>query len=109
MRLLITLLAAAAWIAPPPARAEEKKPPAKLVFPSKSGSVTFDHGAHVKREQGECQVCHPKFVPQSAKVPVKSQTGCGPCHRADGRAFDMKGHCSRCHAGSAGKQAASRS
>ena len=107
MRLLITLLAAAASMAPPPASAEEKKPPAKLVFPSTSGSVTFDHAAHVRREKGDCQVCHPKFVPQSAKVPVKSQTGCGPCHRADGRAFDMKGHCAKCHAGSAGKVAAS--
>ncbi len=108
MRLLITLLAAAALMVPPPAGAEEKKPPQKLVFPSKSGFVTFYHAAHVQREKGDCQVCHPKFVPQSAKVPVKSATACGPCHHADGPAFDMKGNCARCHAGSADKAAALR-
>lgn len=107
MRLLIALLAAAASMVSPPAWAGEKKPPQKLVFPSKSGSVTFYHAAHVQREKGECQVCHPKFVPQSVQVPVKSRTGCGPCHHADGRAFDMQGNCSRCHAGSAEKAPAS--
>jgi c(7)-type cytochrome triheme protein len=105
MRPLITLLAAAASMVPLPAGAGEKKPPQELVFPSKSGSVTFYHAAHVRREKGECQVCHPKFVPQSVKVPVKSRSACGPCHHADGRAFDMQGNCARCHAGSAGKAA----
>ncbi len=88
------------------AAAQDKKPPDKLVFPSsKAGDVTFDHAAHVKREKGNCATCHDKLWPQSAKVEIKSSSGCATCHRADGKSFEMKGNCKRCHpAGAANTQ-----
>jgi c(7)-type cytochrome triheme protein len=80
------------------AAAPENKPPRRLVFPSKAGDVVFDHRAHVKREKKACPECHDILWPQSAKVPVTSSSGCGTCHHADGKSFEMKGNCMRCHA-----------
>jgi c(7)-type cytochrome triheme protein len=78
--------------------AQGKTPPAKLVFPSKSGDITFDHAAHAKRAKGGCKGCHDGLWPQSAKAPLKSSDGCRTCHQAGGKAFEMKGNCARCHA-----------
>ena len=72
-------------------------PPHSLMFPSKSGDVTFNHAAHLKRQNGACTTCHNRLWPQSAKVQVKSSDGCSTCHHADGKSFEMKGHCTRCH------------
>jgi c(7)-type cytochrome triheme protein len=82
--------------------AQDKKPPFRLVFPSKAGDVTFNHAAHSKREKGDCTTCHDKLWPQSAKVPVKSSDGCSTCHHANGKSFDMKGNCIKCHAAKGG-------
>jgi len=87
------LLASGATVA-----AQDKKPPRRLVFPSKAGDVTFNHMAHLKREKGHCTECHDKLWPHSAKVPVKSSAGCRTCHRVDGKSFEMKGNCIKCHA-----------
>jgi c(7)-type cytochrome triheme protein len=83
--------------------AEGKKPPARLVFPSKQGEVTFDHAAHLKREKGDCTPCHDKLWPQSTKEPLKSSAGCRTCHRAGGASFEMKGNCNKCHPAAAAK------
>ncbi len=80
------------------AATQHKKPPRRLVFPSKAGGVNFNHAAHLKREKGDCTQCHDKLWPKSAKVPVKSSAGCGTCHHADGKSFEMKGNCIKCHA-----------
>ena len=77
--------------------AQAGKAPGKLLFPSKAGDVTFDHGAHLKREKGVCTACHDKLWPQSAKEPLRSSAGCKDCHRAEGKSFDMKGNCAKCH------------
>ena len=73
-------------------------PPAKLVFPSKTGRVAYDHAAHVKRAKGECGACHSKPWPQSTKVALNSKD-CKMCHEAGRAAFQMKGNCARCHEG----------
>jgi c(7)-type cytochrome triheme protein len=78
--------------------AQNTRPPAKLVFPSKPGNVTFDHAAHAKRAKNGCKTCHDKLWPRSAKVPLKSSDGCRTCHQAGGAAFEMKGNCAKCHA-----------
>ena len=86
---LMTLSAAAAG--------QESKPPDKLVFPNKAGEVTFNHAAHLKRENGECGSCHDKLWTKSAKEPLKSSEGCRACHKAGGASFAMKGNCEKCH------------
>ena len=78
------------------AAAEDKRPPEKLVFACKAGEVTFDHAAHLKREQGECTACHDKLWPQS-RIPLKGSTGCRTCHQAGGKSFETKSNCARCH------------
>ena len=37
--------------------AQEKKAAPKMVFPAKTGNVTFDHEAHSKRVKDDCKVC----------------------------------------------------
>jgi c(7)-type cytochrome triheme protein len=83
--------------------AENKKPPDKLVFPAKTGRITFDHAAHLKRRDGHCDFCHDKLWPQSTAEPLKSSDGCRACHQAGGMAFEMKGNCKRCHEEAGGK------
>jgi c(7)-type cytochrome triheme protein len=83
--------------------ARDKTPPEKLVFQSKGGDAIFTHAAHIDREKGECATCHPKLWPQSAREPLKSSDGCRTCHRAGGRAFEMKGNCTKCHPDAAAK------
>ncbi len=90
--------------------AQEKTPPAKLVFQAKTGNVTYDHAAHVKRVKNDCKVCHPALFPQDAKAPLnfkpamhktaeEKHISCGFCHRAGGTAFETKGNCTngKCH------------
>jgi c(7)-type cytochrome triheme protein len=89
--------------------AQEKTPPAKLVFPSNLGNVTFDHAGHAKREKNDCKVCHPGLFAQDAKEPLgykpahrpteTKKISCGACHRAEGTAFESRGNCSnsKCH------------
>jgi len=79
--------------------AQDQKPPEKLVFQSKGGEVTFTHAAHVRRENGACATCHAKLWPQSAAEPLTNSDGCRTCHRNDGKAFEMKGNCVKCHPG----------
>src|SRR5271169_3454024 len=83
-----------------------QKIPEKIVFPSKMGNVTFDHTAHVKRSNNDCQVCHDKLFPRSQaainyktaihKTAESAKTSCGGCHSAGGAAFETKGNCGKC-------------
>ncbi len=75
-----------------------RTPPQRLVFQSKAGDIVFNHLAHVKRQKGTCSGCHNRLWPQSSGIPLKSSSGCKDCHRAEGKAFDMKGNCAKCHA-----------
>jgi c(7)-type cytochrome triheme protein len=77
--------------------AQEKQPPEKIVFPSKQGATTFLHTKHIGRENGECTSCHDKLWPQSTAEPLKSSAGCHACHKPDGKAFENKGNCEKCH------------
>ena len=97
MRYVIAAIAAIILAGSAEVTAQSKKPPEKLVFRNKGGDVTFTHAAHIRREQGECAACHEKLWPQSAAEPLKNSDGCKTCHEADGRAFEMKGNCVRCH------------
>jgi c(7)-type cytochrome triheme protein len=97
MRYVIAFLIAVALVGGATVAAQDKKPPEKLVFQTKSGDVIFTHATHINREKGECATCHEKLWPQSAKEPLKSSGGCRTCHHADGRAFEMKGNCVKCH------------
>jgi c(7)-type cytochrome triheme protein len=94
--------------------AQEKKPPAKLVFETKVGNVTYDHAAHLKRANGDCKACHDKLWPQE-KAPLNfkagvhkpaeaGKTSCGACHYAGGHAFESKANCNKCHVKVAAKQ-----
>jgi c(7)-type cytochrome triheme protein len=84
-----------------------QKAPDQIVFPSKMGNVTFNHAAHVKRSNNNCQTCHDKLFPQSnAPLNFKAgmhqpaetaKTSCGGCHVAGGAAFETKGNCAKCH------------
>lgn len=105
--LVLSLLGGLAMVA------QEKKPPAKLVFEAKNGNVAFNHAAHVKREKGDCKVCHDKLWPQS-KAPLNfkaamhktaeaKKTSCAACHHAGGTAFESKANCNKCHAKPAAK------
>jgi len=87
---------------------QEKKAPAELKFTAKNGDVTFNHAAHIKRENNDCKACHDKIFQQSAKAPLNFKTGmhkpaetaktsCGTCHYAGGKAFETKGNCAKCH------------
>ena len=97
MRYATALLAAVMLVGGATVAAEDKKPPEKLVFPSKGGDAIFTHATHVSREKGECAICHEKPWPSSTREALKSSDGCRTCHRAGGRAFEMKGNCVKCH------------
>jgi len=89
--------------------AQEKKAPEKITFTVKLGNVAFDHAAHVKRENGNCKVCHPGLFAEDSKAPLSfkpphsnqenKKMSCGFCHRAGGVAFETKGNCTngKCH------------
>ncbi|MGA3095823.1 MAG: c(7)-type cytochrome triheme domain-containing protein [Bryobacteraceae bacterium] len=106
VRHTVAFLIAAALVGGAMAAAQDQKPPEKLVFPNKGGDAIFTHAAHIDREKGECTACHDKLWPQSTKEPLQSSDGCRTCHRAGGRAFEMKGNCVTCHPSSGGKSAA---
>jgi c(7)-type cytochrome triheme protein len=87
--------------------AQPAKAPAKMVFESKFGKVTFDHEGHAKREKGDCKVCHDKLFPQS-KAPLNfkaamhkkaeaDKVSCAGCHHPGGKAFESKANCNKCH------------
>jgi c(7)-type cytochrome triheme protein len=86
--------------------------PDKIVFPSKSGNVTFNHTAHSQRAKEDCSACHPALFPQSRapinykagmhKAAETTKTSCGGCHNPTGgplnlKAFETKGNCAKCH------------
>ncbi len=86
--------------------AQEKKAPAKLTFEAKTGNVTYDHAAHVKREKNDCKVCHDAVFQQSKAAPLNFKAGmhkpaeaakksCGFCHHAGGKAFGTMGNCAK--------------
>ena len=94
--------------------AEDVKPPAKLVFQTKMGNVTYNHAAHLTRAKGDCKVCHDKLFKQVPKAPLEfkaamhktaeaNKTSCGFCHRAGGTAFESKANCAKCHMKAAAK------
>ena len=87
---------------------QEKKAPEKLTFMTKNGNVPFDHAAHAKRANGDCNACHGGLFKQDAKAPLNykpaihktaetAKTSCGSCHRPGGAAFESKSNCAKCH------------
>jgi len=98
------------------AAAEKKlEPPSKMVFVAKTGNVTYDHAAHVKRVKDDCKTCHPKLWPQAKgnlnykagmhKPAEAKKISCGACHHAGGVAFETKGNCTtKCHVKAAVKK-----
>jgi c(7)-type cytochrome triheme protein len=114
MRYLMVFLPAISVICLLSAFAQPAKAPAKLVFETKMGNVTFDHAAHVTRVKGDCKVCHDKLFQQSAKAPLNfkagmhkpaeaAKTSCGFCHHPGGMAFQTAGNCAKCHVKAAAK------
>jgi c(7)-type cytochrome triheme protein len=97
MRYAIALILAVGLAGSARLTAQDKKPPEKLVLRNKGGDVPFTHAAHIAREKEQCATCHEKLWPQSAAEPLKNSDGCKTCHHADGRAFEMKGNCVKCH------------
>ncbi|HWQ53201.1 MAG TPA: c(7)-type cytochrome triheme domain-containing protein [Bryobacteraceae bacterium] len=93
---------------------EKKKAPPKMVFPAKTGDVTFNHDAHSKRVKDDCNVCHDKLWPQAKgdlkfkagmhKPAEAKKTSCGFCHHPGGQSFESKGNCTRCHVKGAAKK-----
>lgn len=106
MRHAIAFFIAIALVGSAMLAAPDQKPPEKLVFQAKGGDVVFTHAAHINRAKGECATCHEKLWPRSVQEPLKSSDGCRTCHRAGGRAFEMKGNCVKCHPGASAKTAA---
>ena len=90
-------------------QAQDKKVPEKLTFTVKLGNVAFDHATHVKRENGNCKVCHPGLFAEDSKAPLAfkpphskeedQKASCGSCHRTGGTAFATKANCAngKCH------------
>ena len=87
---------------------QDKKPPEKITFVAKNGNVTFNHAAHIKRENGNCATCHPKLFPQDSKAALNFKPVCTSplrplippaeaCHAPGGTAFETKGNCAKCH------------
>lgn len=89
--------------------AQQAKAPAKMVFESKFGKVTFDHESHTKREKGDCKGCHPSVFKEDAKAPLNfkdamhkkstaAKASCAHCHHPGGKAFEAKAAtCKNCH------------
>ena len=86
----------------------QPQPPDKLVFNTKQGNVTFNHGEHVKRAGNDCAKCHDALFAKDKTAPLTfkanihktaeaSKTSCGACHVAGGAAFETKGNCAKCH------------
>jgi c(7)-type cytochrome triheme protein len=105
--LMLVLLAGVAGVGLVRA-ADEAAGPAKFVFQSKTGPVTYPHAAHIAQESGKCETCHPAIFPKSSRAPLKYnfaghkpyeqvKSSCGFCHREGGKAFKAEGNCSRCH------------
>jgi c(7)-type cytochrome triheme protein len=84
-----------------------QKAPEHIVFKAKTGDVTFEHQAHVKRVNNDCKMCHDKLFPQSSapinykagihKTAEAAKTSCGGCHNPGGAAFETRGNCAKCH------------
>jgi c(7)-type cytochrome triheme protein len=108
MRTLLSILTIVAVACGLLALAADKVPPAKLVFESKMGNVTYQHAKHVERAKGDCKVCHDKLFQQVPKAPLNykasmhkpaetSKTSCAACHVAGGASFASVGNCAKCH------------
>jgi c(7)-type cytochrome triheme protein len=84
-----------------------QKAPDSIVFTAKTGNVTFDHAAHVKKANGDCKACHDKLFAQSKvainykagmhKTAEAAKTACAGCHYPGGPSFETKGNCGKCH------------
>jgi c(7)-type cytochrome triheme protein len=108
MRLYSLILLALSIAAAFNALLAQKAPPETIVFTAKNGNVTFNHAAHTKRANNDCQTCHDKLFPQSRapinfkaglhKTAEAAKTSCGGCHTPGGPAFESKGNCAKCHA-----------
>jgi c(7)-type cytochrome triheme protein len=109
-KLVVPVLAAviglsAGWMAT--AQDKALKPPAKVVFTTKMGDVTFDHAKHLARVDGKCDTCHTKLFPQSKdpinfkanmhKTAEAAKASCAGCHVAGGPAFVVAANCAKCH------------
>ena len=102
--MVVILGTAGSWLTPAKA---QTKIPAKIVFEAKTGNVTFDHTAHVKRVKAKCAECHDAVFPKSRapieykaamhKTAEKEKKACAHCHVEGGLAFESKGNCKNCH------------
>ena len=108
MRFIISALLAVSVLGALALIAQDKTPPAKLVFTTKNGDVTFQHAVHVQRAKGDCATCHTKIFQQDSKAPLNfkaglhkpaetAKTSCGTCHNPGGPGFETKGNCAKCH------------
>jgi c(7)-type cytochrome triheme protein len=110
-KLIVPLLAvviglSAGWIATAQ-DSGKKQPPAKVMFSTKMGDVTFDHAKHLARVDGKCETCHTKLFPQSKdpinfkpnmhKTAEAAKAACAGCHVMGGPAFVVTGNCAKCH------------
>jgi len=89
-------------------QAADDKGPAEIVFETKNGNVTFPHAKHVESMKGDCTACHDAIFPEDKtaelnykkamhKTAEKEMTSCGTCHHPDGKSFESKGNCAKCH------------
>ncbi len=93
---------------PAPQLASTASPPDTILFPSKSGDVTFTHKKHYERLGGDCSMCHTKVFPQSRqplnykkalhRAAEASRTSCAYCHAVGGTSFAADSNCVKCHA-----------
>lgn len=81
--------------------------PAKLVFDTALGEVSFDHETHILMAGEDCLRCHTKVFPFS-RAPLgyaedlhqKAEAGkssCAACHHPGGAAFASADNCGKCH------------
>jgi c(7)-type cytochrome triheme protein len=81
-----------------------KGKPRTITFKVKGASeVSFNHGSHLSRVNGNCKSCHNSTIITGKVTPVtmaqmeKGKT-CGACHNGK-TAFTVAGSCDKCHKG----------
>jgi len=73
MRLYSLILLALSIAAAFNALLAQKTPPEQIVFTAKTGNVTFNHAAHTKRANNDCQTCHDKLFPNPGRRSISKQ------------------------------------
>jgi len=97
-----------AFVFPAMVLARATDPPCEITFKTKNGDVLFPHQKHVDKVEKKCDVCHDKVFAKDSKAPLNfkdkmhktaeaSKSSCATCHVAQGKAFESKGNCVKCH------------